>query len=75
MELRESLFFVLGQSLIGGGYGWTVGGGFSEGRQEFCYDVVDCRTDVQAMEGDDIAGDEGVIWVVDQVVDWFLEVL
>lgn len=37
--------------------------------------MVDCRTDAQAMEGDDIAGDEGVIWVVDQVVDWFLEVL
>lgn len=75
MQFREAFLLIFRQALVGGGDGWTLVEGSGEGCYEGCDDVVDYCAYAQAVQGDDVAGDEGVVGVVHQVVLGLLEVL
>lgn len=75
MELSEAIFLILSQSLIRSGDRGPEFDRGGEGRDEGGDDVVDGGADAETVQGDDVAGDEGVVGVVDEVGGWGLEVL
>ena len=75
MELREALLLVRRESLVARRDGRAVFDWRGEGRDDGGDDVVNGGADAEAVQGDDVAGDEGRVGVVHEVLGVAGEVL
>lgn len=75
MQFRETLLLVQCQAFVWCGYRWALVDRCAERTDDGSDDVADVASDMQTVEFDDVAGDEGVVGVVDQMGGVRVEIL